>query len=334
MCKGIDMDFKFIIDKEYLLLKMISNRNNMDELKQWKNNVIANILDQKVIREIEIRTETIEEYFISGEFKKFLVSNHLISKMNKIMEDNCFLNYYHDISKYLHLIQNAWLKYKPKINQWLKETIKLDFTKNEISVYISHPKLNTGKCVNQKYIFLGHWKGINDINYNIAYLCHENLHALLPNENYMPPAMKLYHDKKTEISNQEQWDLLNATIENYYKIFEFEFDIIHSIIELISDNELYTILSGASKYELGHNHSNYSLIKYKELILPYWFEYLGLSSMEIKERIPNFINKNDRLLKENDKINIENFIHFLINNSYIRSKLEIPELLINKNKLF
>ena len=28
------MDFKFIIDKEYLLLKMISNRNNMDELKQ------------------------------------------------------------------------------------------------------------------------------------------------------------------------------------------------------------------------------------------------------------------------------------------------------------
>lgn len=27
------MDFKFNIDKIYLLLKMISNRNNLDELK-------------------------------------------------------------------------------------------------------------------------------------------------------------------------------------------------------------------------------------------------------------------------------------------------------------
>lgn len=206
-------------------------------------------------------------------------------------------------------------------------------SQKSICVYVSHPKLNTGKCVHQKYIFWGHWKGINDVNYNITYLCHENLHGLLPNENCMPLAMKLYYDKDKNLSNQEQWDILNSSIEDYYKIFDFEFNIIHTVIELISDNELYTILSGNTKYKEGHNHLNYSLVKYKELILPYWFEYLGLSSLEIKERNSDInVNKNDGLLEKNDKLSIENFINFLINNAKIRSKLAVPNLILKNLK--
>lgn len=328
------MDFNFIIDKNYLLLKMISNRNNIEELEQWKSSIVINILDIKIVKEIEKRKETIEEFFISNEFQRFVTNNNLDLKINRIMEDDLFNKYYSENLTYLNLIQNNWLKIKNRINNWLKETIKLNVSKKSISVYVSHPKLNTGKCVDQKYIFWGHFKGLADINYNITYLIHENLHSLLPNNNCMPPAMKLYYDKDERISNQEHWEVLNASIKDYYKIFDFEFDVIHTVIELISDNELYTILSGNSKYKEGHNNPSYSLVKYKELILPYWFEYLGMSSIEIKARVPNSIIKNNGLLNENDKFSIENFISFLINNSNIRNKMEVPDLIYQnlKNK--
>lgn len=323
------MNYKFIMDENYLVLKMISNRNNMEELTLWKKNIIVNILNPKIVEEIELKTETMEEYFISGEIKQFALHNHWDSMMNQIMQDDLFSKYYNESVNYLKLIQNTWEKKKNDINKWLKDIIRLNTSKKTMHVYISHPKLNTGKCVDQKYIFWGHWKGIMDINYNIAYLCHENLHALLPNDNCMPPAMKLYYDKSEKISNQDHWDMLNATIVDYYKIFEFEFDIIHTVIELISDNELYTILSGKSKYGEGHNTLDYSLAKYKELILPYWFEYLGLSSIEIKKRMPNFINKKERLLEKDAKLTINDFINFLINDSFIRSRVEGQDL-INK----
>ena len=324
------MDFKFIIDKNYLLLKMISNRNNIQELNQWKNNVVANILDKNIIEIIEDKKECIEEYFMSGEFKQFLLENNLDSKIKQIVENDLFNKYYNEAIDYLNSIQDKWLSKKDEINNWLKETIKINPSKESITVYITHPRLNAGKCVDQKCIFWGHYKGIDDVGYNITYLCHENLHALLPNDNCMPPAMKLYHDKSKVISNQEHWKLLNSSIENYYMIYEFEFDIIHTVIELISDNELYTILSGDSKYKEGHNNPDYSLVKYKELILPYWFEYLGLSKEEIKLRIPNFIDKKGLELKNEDKLNIESFINFLINNTYIRSKFEVPDLVFKK----
>lgn len=142
----------------------------------------------------------------------------------------------------------------------------------------------------------------------------------------MPQAIKLDYDKNNNLLYQEQWKILNSKIENYYKIFEYEFNIIHTIIELISDNELYTMLSNDSKYNLGHNNSNYSLEEYKELLLPYWFEYLNLSHKEIKKRVSNYDNKKDNLLQEDDKLNIESFIIFLVNNKTIRSKLKVSNL--------
>ena len=50
---GGKMKFKFIIDKNYLLLKMISNRNNSKELEQWKSNEVVNLLNVEILREIE-----------------------------------------------------------------------------------------------------------------------------------------------------------------------------------------------------------------------------------------------------------------------------------------
>ena len=45
--------------------------------------------------------------------------------------------------------------------------------------------------------------------------------------------------------------------------------------------------------------------------------------------MPNFINKKERLLEKNAKLTINDFINFLINDSFIRSRVEGQDL-INK----
>lgn len=179
--------------------------------------------------------------------------------------------------------------------------------------------------MDQRNIFWGHFKGLKDVNYNIIYLCHENLHALLPNEKCMPKAMKLYYDRDSSLNAQDYWKLLNESIPDYYKMFDFEFDVIHTVIEFISDNELYTILSGESKYDMGHKSEVCNLVQYKELIKPYWFLYLGLSEDEINKR-NSFSSLYNIELSEESMLSIESFIDFLINNQDIRKKIGIKDL--------
>lgn len=321
------MDFRFILDKHYLLMKMIENKSNIDELNSWKCDILSNLLGREVIEEIEDNNSSIEEYFVSG--KSILSDDSLDLKVSKAMKTEIFIKYYKECLDYLNLVKFAWENISTKINDWFKKVVKLNVSKRMINVYISHPKLNTGKCVNQSSIFWGHWRGLEDINYNIVYLCHECLHALLPSSVCMPEGMKLYYDKEENVSAQEHWKNLNSLIKDYYKIFDFEFDVIHTVIELISDNELYTILSGVSKYEEGHNDSQYSLTRYKKLILPYWFLYLGLSSEDISLRIPDFTYSDD--VKGSIFNSIESFISFLID-SQIRRQLDVPELIYDKSE--
>ncbi len=53
--------------------------------------------------------------------------------------------------------------------------------KKQISVYVTHPKLNNGICLSPNIICWGHeeeWK-----NYSIVYLCHEILHTMFWEDN-------------------------------------------------------------------------------------------------------------------------------------------------------
>lgn len=320
------MKLKFKLDKQYLLLKMIANRNNSDELNEWKNNVVSSLFSQKIVEEIEKNQDNIEEFFVSESFEQFISQDDYTLKVKKILKDHLFLQYYVESLEYLNSIKDYWKSIESEINRWLDDTLRISQTKKSISVYISHPKLNTGRCVNQKYIFWGHWRGIKDLDYNITYLCHEYLHTLLPNSKYTPPAIKMYSNKDEDVSNQEHWDYLNSIIDNYYQIYDFEFNIIHSVIELISDNELYTILSQKPKYKKGHS----LLAKYKRIILPYWFEYLNLSTLDIEKRVKVSASKNKVILKEDYKKDINKFLSFLINNPQIKNKFNVPAIIIKK----
>lgn len=47
------MNFEFIIDKNYLLLKLISNRNNLDEVSVWKKSEVEILLSDDIVEDIE-----------------------------------------------------------------------------------------------------------------------------------------------------------------------------------------------------------------------------------------------------------------------------------------
>ena len=115
----------------------------------------------------------------------------------------------------------------------------------EITVYITHPKLYNGISLpDKKFIGWGHsedWK-----NYTTVYLAHELLHIIL--------SRKIGLDETS-----------------------------HAIVELIADNEVRTRLNKGSlyfkdgKYKVGHGF----LRKTIKSIMPYWKKYLKNQKKDI-----------------------------------------------------
>ena len=321
------MEFNFIVDKFYILLKMLSNRNNLEELKTWKDTFAKKIVDEKIITDIENNKETIEEDFIAKKYEQLFSEETL----GILMNDEIFLKYLAETTSYMNSMQAHWLLHKDNINDWLKKKIKLESFRGKIDAYITHPKLNTGKCVNSSSIFFGHIKGINDKNYNIVYLCHEYLHSILPNEKCFTTAMNMYENRDKNMNSLEYWRELNTKYPDFYKVYDYEFDLVHTVIELISDNELYTLLNKMSMYQEGHNDENCSLVKYKEIILPYWFKYLQLSEEEINKRVTN-VNEDIDTREINNLDNIEEFINFILDRLDLKKIFSIPSLQESKPK--
>lgn len=170
---------------------------------------------------------------------------------NSLINTNEFKRAYEETLNYLKLIEITWGKNKRIVNKYLRETLRLKNINICIDSYITHPKAKAGYSDMPNTIRWGHYKGLEEPIYNIVYLVHEGLHCLLP-----------YKEGST---------------------FE-EKEIHHSIIELISDNELYSKLSDENMYD---NYQGHDRLKfYKQEILEDWFNYLNFngdfSSMDIK----------------------------------------------------
>jgi len=206
----------------------------------------------------------------------FLMDNDVINLVNAFVDTNEFKIVLNETKLYYDTVKSHWAKNKVLINAYLKKVLKFDLDINPI-VYISHPNTFKGYTFNNNRIVWGHYNGIKDLDYNLVYLVHEGLHCLLP-----------FEKNESEI---------HANIK-------------HSIIELISDNELYSMLKGENTLNEGHSFLN----EYKELIYPYWFKYIGLNDNQIKNRLDN----SNYIVKEIDnsnnidfnQMNIYEFIDF------------------------
>lgn len=189
----------------------------------------------------------------------FLLDNDVKRTVEILKETAEFKKIYSETELYLRNIKKYWEDKKQHINEYLKKTLKIDLNL-DITVYISHPDTCEGYSFGNNNIAWGHYKGIDDPNYNLIYLVHEALHCLLPFE-------------------PEENDI--------------EGGIKHTIIELISDYELFSLLKGESTLNEGYPFLN----EYRKFIYPYWLRYIGLYDLEIKHRL------------EKDGISLENFAY-------------------------
>lgn len=292
------------------LINEFINNEKFDEIYKAFNSATKEIFAIKVLtNKINLNSEEIENIkdilwnkYLSGYKRLFNISSYnpqyffldadVKNTINIFKDTKEYKQLYEETKIYLDSINNYWNKNKDFINNYLKKIIKEDFDLSPI-VYISHPNTCVGYSFDNNKIAWGHYKGIKDPNYNLTYLVHEGLHCLIPYEK---------NDTK-EIC-----------------------DVKHSIIELISDYELYSRLKNESTFEKGHSY----LDAYKKIIYPYWLRYINLNNDEIETRImkdkvdKNLINDIENI--DISKMNINQFIDFCLekcikdNKYYIQDK--------------
>lgn len=212
----------------------------------------------------------------------FLFDNDVKRTIKILKESDEYKKNYDEAKLYLENVKKCWENNQLYINEYLRKILRINININ-INVYISHPNTCEGYSFDNN-IAWGHYKGLEDSNYNLTYLVHEGLHCILPFE-------------------------LGES--------ELEGDIKHTVIELISDYELYSSLKGESTLNNGHP----DLDEYRKFIYPYWLRYIGLDDSEIKHRIEkDNISLDDFDYADDVEIsnkNIKEFIKFCVKEYYL-----------------
>lgn len=282
-----------------LLIDELINTKKFDEIYKLYSGTSKDIIAIKIlngmIKEDDELTKIKDNLWYKHMSAYKSIFNIEFSSISTFLSDNDIKNIIQDFKKteefkkmyietelYFKKIKEYWEKNKNMINNFLKQILKIDFD-IQPTVYIVHPNAYTGYSFDSDKIAWGHYKGVADQNYNLTYLIHEGLHCLLP-----------FGENETED----------------------ECNIKHSIIELISDYELYSLLKKESTLKEGHPY----LEKYKRFIYPYWLRYIGLDNEQIIQRLKiDHVNSNDLMnIEDNDfsTMNIQEFIEFC-NNKYM-----------------
>lgn len=215
---------------------------------------------------------------ILKEGKDFIPNDDTI--YNLLFESDNFNVFKKESEKHRIYLMKTWDKYRKKNNTIMKEILRYPFD-YKFDVYVIHPLLDTT--------------------------------TFIPKANSCSFVWGRHNDTESDIKTLI--DMLSFIINNELKEFDKENkDIVETIIELAIKNELYTRLTGKSKYREGNEkHRN---LKHK--LYPYWLMYLGAS----KEEMLSYMMR-DSIAFDLDKYIIEtelkkqdllDFIRFCIRN--------------------
>lgn len=156
-----------------------------------------------------------------------------------------FLKLYKETKDYLELLEKEWNDKKKIIIATTEEILGEKLPRIKLDVLITHPNLRNGMAwLELNTICWGHKESWK--NYSMIYLMHEALHFVL--------------DKKLGKNH-----------------------LTHSIIELISDNELRIRLNSEGKYfkEKDAGVGHLFLHKLEKAMIPFWKKYLKNSTKNI-----------------------------------------------------
>ncbi len=294
-------------DIKKLVNEFVAREELIDTFKKFPN-INKNTLALKILSN-EIKVENIvdvlnylwdkhrEGYQKIQSFTFVDVKNYLKDYDSKLLikafiKTKEFNKLYKETTEYLTKVKSQWEENKKRIKDYLNNILRINFDLN-ITVYITHPNTYKGCALPNNKILWGHFKGLVDPYYNLTYLIHEWLHCFLP-----------YSNKY----NQEESALH------------------HTVIELISDYELYSLLRNGSTYNEGHPH----LKQYKEFIYPYWLQYIGLTEKEIQNRYKeDNIQYKKNTFPKNLKLKFMNILEFI----YFICR-EYKKMKINKRSIY
>ncbi len=242
------MNVKFDVDKYFLLLSILKHHNYSEN---------------KDIRRLMVKVENIKEKYSDDLFIKIFLENDvepgfllpllfydkkykidrsfvLIKKIyENIFKTKEFQKIYQETIIFQSKLKKEWEDNIDFINNFLADIFRKKMVMPQLTVYLTHPDLPSGRCYsNYQIAIYGHkeeWP-----HYNIVYIAHEYLHSIFNSLNL----------KKKKL--------------------------IHCLIELITDNELRIALNKKGQYfkdkniKIGHDY----LRKTEKIILPYWRKYL------------------------------------------------------------
>lgn len=98
----------------------------------------------------------------------------------ELQQQDFFKQYLNEANQNLERIEKNWEKNKDKINEYLSQIFKKDFTIDTTAIIVC-PALNTGANLRNNTFAWGHQKGLDDAFYDLIYLVHESLHSYFKN---------------------------------------------------------------------------------------------------------------------------------------------------------
>lgn len=213
---------------------------------------------------------------ILKEGKDFIPNDDTI--YNLLFDSDNFNIFKKESEKHRIYLMKTWDKYRKKITNVIGDILRYHIDYN-FDVYVVHPLLDTTmfipKVNNKAFV----WGRHNDTESDIKTLV----------------------------------DMIFFIVSNELKDFDNDAkDIVDVVIELAIKNELYTELTGKSKYREG----NEKLRSLKNAIYPYWLMYLGADKKEMldymmRDSIAFDLDKYT-IEKELKKIDLLDFIRFCI----------------------
>ena len=175
-------------------------------------------IDKDIMAKLVISKNLMPIPFANYIYDKYKSSYLLLlrnSKSNKIdnniilelQQQDFFKQYLNEANQNLARIENNWIKYKDKINEYLAKIFKKDFAIDTTAIIVC-PALNTGTNLENNTIAWGHQKGLDDAFYDLIYLVHESLHSYFKMD-------EITHAIIENIADFELTKLLNDSEKGY-----------------------------------------------------------------------------------------------------------------------
>ncbi len=109
---------------------------------------------------------------------KFGLPDRLKKFYDKAFTDKKFIDFYKETIEYRDNFVTEWNDKKDEISKHLRDIVKTKIDSRDLTVYIVHPRINTGLCLGDGMIYWGH-SSQKFKHYGLIYIIHEVFHTIL-----------------------------------------------------------------------------------------------------------------------------------------------------------